>query len=306
MILHSKRLSCSAYAWGFLLLQVATPALRVSSFQHGAGPKLPLFPSKHSHATCTPFDWRSCLRFKANIRLHRAVARSAQTEDWANLGTEQKSGRLILTDKETGTRVCLVSTMHYNPASIMRVVDTVDALAAERRLAAVVIESCSTRYGEWKHQPALWRRAILTSEMQIAAERAKVAGVEFILGDQPIEELVARTNEIFLITLKDLSSPLDGGWVRCAEDIFKAGESVLSSFSVSPSAPTSFDLAILLAAPISIIRYALAWVVGSPLAVVALAFGTATCWLLPDTLGKMRSQAILSVRVKILHTCRRR
>ena len=92
---------------------------------------------------------------------------------------------LQLTDRESGITVCLVSTMHYNPTSILRVVGTVDELAKQKRLGAVVIESCPTRYMQWKKTTAVWRRALMTSEMQIAAERAKVAGVEFVLGRRP-------------------------------------------------------------------------------------------------------------------------
>ena len=85
----------------------------------------------------------------------------------------------------SGITVCLVLTMHYNPTSILRVVGTVDELAKQKRLGAVVIESCPTRYMQWKKTTAVWRRALMTSEMQIAAERAKVAGVEFVLGRRP-------------------------------------------------------------------------------------------------------------------------
>ena len=92
---------------------------------------------------------------------------------------------LQLTDRESGITVCLVSTMRYNPTSILRVVGTVDELAKQKRLGAVVIESCPTRYMQWKKTTAVWRRALMTSEMQIAAERAKVAGVEYVLGRRP-------------------------------------------------------------------------------------------------------------------------
>lgn len=176
---------------------------------------------------------------------------------------------LQLTDRESGRAVYLVSTMHYNPASILRVVKAVDELAEEKRLGAVVIESCPTRYGAWKKTRAVWRRAMLTSEMQIAAERAKVAGVELILGDQPIEELDRRCAEIFRHTLEDLASPLTGGWATCAKDIFKAGKSALSS--ITNSSPTSrLDPAMIIAAPVSIVRYSLAWLVGSPISVAGV------------------------------------
>jgi hypothetical protein len=191
-----------------------------------------------------------------------------------------EKGVLFTKDEASGVCVCVVATMHYNPASIARVVNTVDTLAEDKTLASVIIELCPTRYSSWKTQPALWRRALLTSEMQIAAERAKLAGVEFILGDQPIEQLSKRTSEIFMETVKDLASPLDGGWLRCAKDIARAGRSVLPSQPSNVSSKIfsfrsrldlrQLDLAIIAAAPVSIVRYALAWVVGSPLSIVAV------------------------------------
>ena len=62
---------------------------------------------------------------------------------------------LQLTDRESGIAVCLVSTMHYNPTSILRVVGTVDELAKQKRLGAVVIEPCPTRYVQWKKTTAV-------------------------------------------------------------------------------------------------------------------------------------------------------
>ena len=206
---------------------------------------------------------------------------------------------LKLTDRDSGRAVYLVSTMHYNPASILRVVQAVDELAQEKRLSAVVIESCPTRYGAWKKTRAVWRRAILTSEMQIAAERAKVAGVEFILGDQPIEELHRRCAEIFRQTLKDLASPLTGGWSTCSKDIFKAGKSVLSS--ITNSSPTSrLDPAMVIAAPVSIVRYSLAWLVGSPISVAGVCLSRSCSLFLARSLTLTSRSVPLLGRERVL------
>ena len=190
-------------------------------------------------------------------------------------------GLVFTTEESTGRTVCLVSTMHYNPASIVRVVDTVDSLAYDNRLGPVVIELCPSRYLNWKKQDNKLRRVLLTSEMQIAAERAKLAGVDFILGDQPIELLGKRTAQVFRETVRDLASPLGGGWLRCGRDIARASRSVLSlPSSASPGSFLSYlrsrldlrklDVPVIAAAPVSIVRYALAWVVDSPLSVVAV------------------------------------
>ena len=60
--------------------------------------------------------------------------------------------------------------------------------------------------------------------MQIAVERAKLAGVEYVLGDQRIEEIGAKIVPVCLETLKDMCTP--SGWVRCCVDIARAAEKV--------------------------------------------------------------------------------
>jgi hypothetical protein len=163
--------------------------------------------------------------------------------------------------------VVLVGTMHYNPVSLQRVGDAIDALSQENRLASVVIESCATRYEKWKDSsPGSVQRQFLESEMQVAADRAKAAGVELILGDQPIEDVGARTKVLLGDTFSDLARPLEGGWARCAVDVWRAATSAFPS--PSPSASFSalglrdiFDPPLVAAAPVSLIRYPLAWLV---------------------------------------------
>mmetsp|Transcript_52773 Transcript_52773/g.77272 ORF Transcript_52773/g.77272 Transcript_52773/m.77272 type:complete len:386 (+) Transcript_52773:73-1230(+) len=186
--------------------------------------------------------------------------------------------------------VYLVGTMHYNPVSLQRVGDTVDALAETNSLSSVVIESCAARYAKWKDaSPTSMQRRFLLSEMQVASDRAKVAGVELILGDQSIEDLGARTKVLLKETVVDLASPLQGGWGRCAEDVWKAGTTAF------PSTPSSasfsglglrdlFDPALMAAAPVSLLRYPLAWLYRSPLPFLTLIFGAVFVSVLPDLL----------------------
>ena len=181
---------------------------------------------------------------------------------------------------EEGVRdVYLVGTMHYNPVSLQRTRATVDALAERDALSAVVIESCATRYAKWKDAGTdTFQRKFLESEMQVASDRAKAAGVELILGDQPIEDLGARTKVLFQDTLRDIASPLDGGWSRCAEDVRNAAT---AAFPAAPPAASFtglglrdiLDPALVAAAPVSLVRYPLAWLVRSPVSVLALSFG---------------------------------
>ena len=193
--------------------------------------------------------------------------------------------------------VYLVGTMHYNPVSIQRVADTVDALAQADGLSAVVIESCATRYEKWKDSGAdSMQRRFLLSEMQVATDRAKAAGVELILGDQPIEDLGKRTKILLQETLRDLGSPQTGGWARCAEDVWKAGRVAF------PSVPScaSFtglglrdilDPPLLAGAPVSLFRYPLAWFVRAPVSMLILSFAVLILSSLPDLLALAISSA---------------
>lgn len=117
--------------------------------------------------------------------------------------------RNVLSIRVDERDVYLVGTMHYNPVSLQRVGDTIDAVAGSGTLSSVVIESCASRYEKWKDvSPDSLSRRVLESEMQVACDRAKAAGVELILGDQPIEDVGTRTKELFNDTVRDLLSPL--------------------------------------------------------------------------------------------------
>jgi hypothetical protein len=117
--------------------------------------------------------------------------------------------RNVLSIRVDERDVYLVGTMHYNPTSLQRVGDTIDAVAGAGTLSSVVIESCASRYEKWKDvSPDSLSRRMLESEMQVACDRAKAAGVELILGDQSIEDVGARTKELFSVTVRDLLSPL--------------------------------------------------------------------------------------------------
>ena len=125
--------------------------------------------------------------------------------------------------------------------------------------------------------------------MQVASDRAKANGVPLILGDQPIEELGVRTKELLSETVRDLVSPLQGGWGRCVADVWRAATSAF------PSAPSSasftalgvqdiLDPPLVAAAPVSLLRYPTAWLIRSPVSVLTLAFTVVVLTSLPDLL----------------------
>ena len=157
-------------------------------------------------------------------------------------------------------------------------------------MSSVLIESCASRYEAWKDTDAdSLARRLLESEMQVASDRAKANGVPLILGDQPIEEVGVRTRELFKDTVRDLVSPLQGGWSRCVADVWKA------TTSAFPSAPPTasftslgvqdiLDPPLLAAAPVSLLRYPTAWLIRAPMSVLTLAFTVGILTSLPDLL----------------------
>ena len=61
-----------------------------------------------------------------------------------------------------------------------------------------------------------------------------------------------------------------------------------------------FDLAILLGAPVSIVRYSLAWIIGSPQIILSAVLGCVCVWLLPDIFANalVSTSAAIDVHVR--------
>ena len=54
---------------------------------------------------------------------------------------------LRLRDATTGQEISLVGTVHYNPASVARAKDEVSSALDRSTVGAVVVESCTSRWG---------------------------------------------------------------------------------------------------------------------------------------------------------------
>ena len=183
---------------------------------------------------------------------------------------------LTFRERHTNTRVCLIGTMHYNPRSIELVSNMTKKEIESGTFGCLILESCEKRWAKTVEfqRPGTLRRQLLDNEFQAAQEliedQSKVS-----LGDQSIDELGKNMKRIFKETLKDVTS-LDG-WKRVKEDLVKYSDSELypmKSFGkdVQSLSVEDFllDRRLLLALPVSLFRYPLAWLLKSPKLVVPL------------------------------------
>lgn len=129
-------------------------------------------------------------------------------------------------EPNTNIKVLLVGAMHYNPASIRLAMNTVESLGKAKTLAAVIIESCPIRWGKTmemqKNQgsaKAKFLRVLLNNEMISASDMGNRFNVPVILGDQLINITNARMGQAMKKTVKELVSPLSGGWKSLFSEI---------------------------------------------------------------------------------------
>ena len=92
---------------------------------------------------------------------------------------------LRLRDATTGQEISLVGTVHYNPASVARAKDEVSSAIDRSPLGAVVVESCTNRWGRSLElaPPGSLPARLICSEMQGAAGIAMQNQVPVMLGD---------------------------------------------------------------------------------------------------------------------------
>ncbi|GMI14996.1 hypothetical protein TrVE_jg10973 [Triparma verrucosa] len=166
-------------------------------------------------------------------------------------------------DIRTKSKVILVGSVHFNPASIALARKTV---ATEENLGAVVVESCEAR---WKRSLEVSPEGsflgdVLPSEMQAAALVAKDRGVPLSLGDVDINDFSPRLKVILKETLADLFSP--AGWGRIAKDVQRGASLAFDTTTLADSLqPTDFIRSdVLLGFAVSLIRYPIAAALKAP------------------------------------------
>ena len=207
-----------------------------------------------------------------------------------------------LFDAKTSSRVVLVGTQHFNPASIELADRVVREEAAGGRLRCVALESCETRWNATLEQaPAgSMLRSVLDNEMQAAAEAGTCFGAHTALVDQRIEDTIDRMGQLLMLTLTDLATPWSGGWSRISDDIRQASAQVLGSGGLGAFA---LDPALVLGGPLSLFRYVYSAWVTSPLLlraafVASVAFYYGADLILPDPEATAPASSPLLVDVR--------
>jgi len=173
---------------------------------------------------------------------------------------------LVFTEPTTGVTVKLVGCMHYNPASIALTKTTIEELARNNQLGSVVIESCDIRWEQTKKLPRAIQN-LLESEMKTACELASSKEYQrpVVLGDQRINITVASLKRGFQETILDVVTPWNGGWNRLAGNVTRARQDALP-FGEQYLNPLAFlDLKLLLAAPVSLVKYPLSYFFKAPI-----------------------------------------
>jgi hypothetical protein len=197
----------------------------------------------------------------------------ASRADNAQLLRLHASQVLEFIEPETGVRVKLVGSMHYNPTSIRLATDTIQELAEVNQLGSVIIESCDIRYESSKGQNPMLKK-LLRSEMAAACHVALTYNRPVVLGDQRINITVANMKSAFAETMLDLVQPFQGGWNRIASNVTQAWSDAAAAPNEPPYlTPWSFlDPQLLLAAPVSLVKYPLSYFNKSPVLFLALVF----------------------------------
>jgi pheromone shutdown protein TraB len=176
---------------------------------------------------------------------------------------QQASQILEFIEPTTGVKVKLVGAMHYNPASIQLTADTINDLARDQRLGSVVIETCDVRWNSTQqfHPLLSW---LLNSEMRTAHNLAFHYGRPVVLGDQRINVTVGRLKSAVRETAMDLLSPRKG-WKWIAGNLTQAREEAVPLGSEYLGLFSFLEPRLLLAAPVSLVKYPFSYFVKSPL-----------------------------------------
>jgi hypothetical protein len=215
---------------------------------------------------CLSSIW-SCRGFPGASLVKNGVIRAAAAPTTSLKASSTSSSPQVLEFQEptTGVTVKLVGCMHYNPASIQLTEDVINDLARDNKLGSVVIESCDIR---WNQTNALPKRIqqLLQSEMKAASELAsQTYQVPVVLGDQRINITLASLKRGCQETVADLFMPWNGGWYRLWSNITAAREEALPFGDPYLNAFAFLDPKLLLASPVSFIKYPLSYFFKAPL-----------------------------------------
>ena len=190
--------------------------------------------------------------------------------DLAAVATTASTPQLLeFIEPETKVKVKIVGSMHYNPTSIQLAKNTIEELGMVDELGSVIIESCDIRWEDSQTMDPVTKR-VLRSEMGAASEKAFSFNRPVVLGDQRINVTISNLRSAFKETVIDLSLP-PKGWQRFARNISAAWEETTPSSNENDSLYSYLnfrdflDPKLLLAAPVSLLKYPLSIFSKSPL-----------------------------------------
>lgn len=158
--------------------------------------------------------------------------------------------------------------MHYNPASIQLATDCINALAAEDKLGSIIIESCDIRWNATLDNQML--KDALMSEMKAAFDLGIAYQRPVVLGDQRINVTVSQLKNGAKEAVLDLLQPWNGGWTRLIESISTSRRVAVPFGDNYLGLESLFDPKLLMAAPVSFVKYPISYLVKSPVFAAAI------------------------------------
>jgi hypothetical protein len=176
--------------------------------------------------------------------------------------TSLQSQILDFIEPNTGVPVKLIGAMHYNPASIQLAEDCINQLAREGKLGSIIIESCDIRWNATLENEFVQDQ--LMSEMRAAHDLGMLYQRPVVLGDQRINVTVAQLKNGAKEAVLDLVQPWNGGWQRLFQSISSARKVAVPLGNQFLGLDSFFDPKLLAAAPVSLLKYPLSYIVRSP------------------------------------------
>ncbi|OEU17985.1 hypothetical protein FRACYDRAFT_184300 [Fragilariopsis cylindrus CCMP1102] len=228
-------------------------------------------------------------------------------------------------EPSTNVTVLLIGSMHYNPASISLVENTLEELGSTNKLGSVIIESCDIRWNKTQEildkNPNPNDKDFLGNEMRAAWE---ISSLKYnrptILGDQRINVTVDALKASFKDTVQDIFIRGPNGWKHSLEEIQEGWSQTtpINNDNLLPSeknqglqglnALSFLDPRLLISLPVSLVKYPLSFFLKDPipfgLFFSSIIASTTASDLLSSQLQPERTFAdyILSVSFAILET----
>ncbi|KAL7447999.1 LOW QUALITY PROTEIN: hypothetical protein ACHAWC_000268, partial [Mediolabrus comicus] len=208
---------------------------------------------------CTAFLHRQCNAFVTPPQggTHITYPKLKPT---STTTTSLQSQILDFIEPNTGVPVKLIGAMHYNPASIKLAEDCINQLAAEGKLGSIIIESCDIRWNATLENEFVQDQ--LMSEMRAAHDLGMLYQRPVVLGDQRINVTVAQLKNGAKEAV--LGTALEWRMATIVSKYFIGSEVAVPLGDQFLGFDSFFDPKLLAAAPVSLLKYPLSYIVRSP------------------------------------------